>query len=63
MERDFDMDDLKNACQVVSEELKKQGNFYDAFVASVESVIKEMQSELWSCELAEKIVNRISGEK
>lgn len=60
-ERNFDMDDLKSACQVVSEELKKHGDFYDAFVASVESVIKEMPSECWSQEVAEKIVNRISG--
>ncbi len=35
------MDDLRSACQVVSEELKKREYFYNAFVASVSSVLKD----------------------
>lgn len=69
------MDDLRTACQVVSEELKKHEDFYDAFVASVNSVIKPketyvgdgcFQIDLLDCssyQLAEEIVNRISGEE
>lgn len=38
------MDDLRSACQVISEELKKRGDFYDAFVASVNSVIKPKET-------------------
>lgn len=66
VERNFDMDDLKSACQVVSEELKKHGDFYDAFVASVRSVLKD--GITWSPndlmdEKAEEIVRRIVGEE
>lgn len=35
------MDDLRSSCQVVSEELKKREYFYNAFVASVSSVLKD----------------------
>lgn len=63
-ERD-NMDNLRSACQVVSEELKKREDFYNAFVASVSSVLKD--GITWSPDdlldkKAEEIVNRISGE-
>lgn len=60
------MSELQKACQTVSEELKKHGYFYDAFVASINSVL----SQGIQCEppdlmksKAEQIVNRIIGEE
>lgn len=55
--------DLQTACQIIRDELLKHEDFYRAFVASVQSAIREVSEECWSNELAEKIVNRISGEK
>lgn len=62
---DFSPKNLHDACFIVSEELKKHGDFYDSFVSSVQSVIKEVPpgEETWSNELAKKIVKRISGEE
>lgn len=54
---------LQEACQIITHELQKHGEFYDAFVASVSSSIHEVPEEMWSGELAEKIVKRISGEE
>lgn len=54
---------LKEACLIVSNELQKHGDFYDAFVTSVRSSIRETPKEMWSNELAEEIVKRISGEE
>lgn len=60
------MSELQKACQTVCEELKKHGDFYDAFVASINSVLSQgiqweppdlMKSK------AEQIVNRIIGEE
>lgn len=60
------MSELQKACQTVCEELKKRGDFYDAFVASVNSVLAEgIQCEppdLMKSK-AEQIVNRIIGEE
>ena len=57
------MSELQKACQTVSEELKKHGDFYDAFVASVKSVLDEpADGSLTSEEFAKEIVNRIIGE-
>lgn len=54
------------ACQIVVNELEKCGDFYDAFVASINSVL----SQGIQCEppdlmksKAEQIVNRIIGEE
>lgn len=62
---DFSPENLHDACFIVSEELKKHGDFYKSFVSSVQSAIKEMPpgKEMWSNEMAEKIVKRISGEE
>lgn len=54
---------LQEACRIIANELQKHGDFYDAFVASVRSSIHEAPEEMWSGELAEKIVKRISGEE
>lgn len=56
---------LQEACQIITEELKKHGDFYKAFVESVMSVLKEEPAghEIWLDELAEKIVQRIAGEE
>ena len=62
------------ACQIVANELGKRGAFYDAFVASILSVIKpysryigdgesEIICEYGENHLAEEIVNRIIGEE
>lgn len=59
---DFSPENLSDACLIVSEELKKHGDFYDAFVASVKSVLDE-PGDLFSKECAEQIVNRIIGEE
>lgn len=55
--------DLQTACQIIRDELLKHGDFYKAFVSSAQSAIRETPKECWSNELAEKIVNRISGEE
>lgn len=55
--------DLQTACQIIRDELLKHEDFYKTFVASVQSAIRETPEECWSNELAEKIVNRISGEE
>lgn len=55
--------DLQTACRVIRDELLKHEDFYRAFMASVQSAIRETPEECWSNELAEKIVNRISGEE
>lgn len=54
---------LREACRIVAHELHKHGDFYDAFVAGVRSSIREAPKEMWSNELADKIVKRISGEE
>lgn len=63
---DFSPENLSDACRIVSEELKRHGDFYDAFVASINSVL----SQGIQCEppdlmksKAEQIVNRIIGEE
>lgn len=62
---DISPENLRDACFIVSEELKKHGDFYEAFVASVGSVLKD--GITWSTDnlmdkKAEEIVNRIFGE-
>lgn len=54
---------LQEACQIITNEIHKHGEFYNAFVASVQSVITEAPEESWSNELAERIVKRISVEE
>lgn len=55
---------LQTSCAVVKSELMKHEEFYDAFVASVESVIREIPEvgEKASA-IAERITKRISGEE
>lgn len=60
------MSDLRQACEVVSAELKKHEDFYNALVASVKSVLTEGIN--WTPDdlmdkKAEEIVKRISGEE
>lgn len=56
---------LQEACRIITEELKKHGDFYKAFICSVQSVLREVPSDagIWTNELAEKIVRRIAGEE
>ena len=61
--KDDTLNELQSACQIIRDELLKHRDFYNAFVSSVQSAIREMPEECWSNELAEKIVKRISGEE
>ena len=65
---------LQEACRIITEELKKHGDFYEGFVTSVLSVIKpysryigngetEINCEYGENHLAEEIVKRIIGEE
>lgn len=54
---------LRTSCQIIKDELLKHGEFYEAFLASVQSAIRDAPKECWSNELAGKIVKRISGEE
>lgn len=55
---------LQTSCEVIKCELMKHEEFYDAFVASVESVVREIPEvgEKASA-IAERITKRISGEE
>lgn len=55
--------DLQTACQIIRDELLKHEDFYNSFVASVQSAIREVPEECWSIELADRVVKRISGEE
>lgn len=71
----FKPENLSEACFIISEELKKHGDFYNAFVESVHGVLKPREKDIgdgcFSIELtdedsfmmAEEIVKRISGEE
>lgn len=55
---------LQTSCTVVKSELMKHEEFYDAFVASVESVIREIpEVSEKTLTIAERITKRISGEE
>lgn len=55
---------LQTSCEVIKSELMKHGEFYDAFVASVESAIREVpEVGEKTLAIAEKITKRISGEE
>lgn len=55
---------LQTSCAVVKSELMKHEEFYDAFVASVESVIREIPDVgEKTLAIAERITKRISVEE
>lgn len=55
---------LQTSCEVIKNELMKHEEFYDAFVASVESVIREIpEVGEKTLAIAERITKRISGEE
>lgn len=55
---------LQTSCEVVKSELMKHEEFYDAFVSSVESVIREIpEVGEKTLDIAERITKRISGEE
>lgn len=55
---------LRTSCAVVKSELMKHGEFYDAFVASVESALHEVpEVGEKASDIAERITKRISGEE
>lgn len=62
----FTPENLSDACFIISEELKRHGQFYDAFLESVKSSLKDgitwTPDELMD-KKAEEIVKRISGEE
>ena len=55
---------LQTSCAVVKSELMKHEEFYDAFVASVESALHEVpEVGEKASDIAERITKRISGEE
>lgn len=58
---------LQEACSIIANELKKHGEFYDAYKNSVLSVFNESRIAFSPYdlreEIAEKVVKRISGEE
>lgn len=63
-------ENLQQACAIIENELKKHGEFYNSFVASVKTALDEFDDEncvmdngYESNYLANKIVKRISGEE
>lgn len=62
MRFDVSPDNLQTACRIIRDELLKHGDFYKSFVASVRLAILEAPQECWPIEMAERIVERISGE-
>lgn len=55
---------LQTSCEVIKSELMKHEEFYDAFVASVESVIRDIpEVGEKTLAIAERITKRISGEE
>lgn len=60
----FDVETVKQACEVLKREFRTNRDFYDAFVASIESTLRESMLILkeWECEeTAKKIADRIIG--
>ena len=55
---------LQTSCEVIKSELMKHGEFYDAFVSSVESALHEIPEVCEKAsDIAERITRRISGEE
>lgn len=55
---------LQTSCEVIKSELMKHEEFYDAFVASVESALHEVpEVGEKAFAIAERITKRISGEE
>ena len=54
--------DIKNACITIRNELSKRGEFYNGFLASIESAIKEAPNYTGADVLSERILSRIIGE-
>lgn len=55
---------LQTSCEVIKSELMKHEEFYDAFVASVESALHEIpEIGEKTLAIAERITKRISGEE
>lgn len=55
---------LQTSCEVIKCELMKHEEFYDAFVASVESALHEIpEVGEKTLAIAERITKRISGEE
>lgn len=61
---DAEISSLQDACRIVVTSLKTNEEFYNAFVASIESALRESMLILkeWECtETAKKIADRIIG--
>ena len=53
---------VKNACKILLEELKKHGELYDGFKASIISAINDAPNYMPTEKVAERILNRMIGE-
>lgn len=61
-----EMNNLQKSCEIISVELKKHGDFYRAFVASVKSALIDgiqLTTEDSIDKKTEDIVRRIAGEE
>lgn len=62
----FDVETVKQACEVLKREFRTNIDFYNAFVASIESALRESTIvwEEWEYEeIAKKIADRIIGDE
>lgn len=54
---------LSEACKILLEELKKHGELYDGFKASIISAINDAPNYMPTEKVAERILNRMIGEE
>lgn len=53
---------LQQAVTILQSEFSKKDDWYDALVASIDSILQEESSEYLTRDLAVKIANRLIGE-
>lgn len=54
---------VEEAVKVLRNELLKHEDFYNGFLASIISAIKDSESNIYASEMAENILKRIIGEE
>ena len=56
-------DDIKNAVRLIVNHYKSDSDFRNAFLASIESALKEMPTETGLYDVAKAVADRITGEE
>lgn len=54
---------VEESVKVIQNELKKHGELYNGFLASIRIAIRDSENEIYDNELSEKILKRIIGEE